>query len=869
MRENLYKTIQYEITQQGFKWHRAIDALKKVFKQNPNGMNWNTLLSGCIDTAVTHIWNRYTQGDTPRNICVMAVGGYGRGACVPYSDVDIVFLYRQTQDKEDSYPFDDLVQHMVRALWDMGFKVGQSMHTADSLMSAMQADIILQTAVLTHRYIVGDYAVYEWFVKHLPSSRPPHKIRDFIDKKRQQQIARHEKFGVSQYILEPNIKQSNGAIRDLDMVYWICLYAFPKLRYLSELGTYDGVEKRYLDDFEMCMRFFNQVRTCMHLISANASDILYFDMQKQVAQKLGYQDLGDVRGVEIFMGDYYRYVSKSEVISKALLGFVDEYLSPDVPVALPVSVLQQFPSLHTGVNIRAKKLFVYDTAVFQQHPDMLVGIFQVAQQYAYDIHPNTLISIQQFLQNTPVNISTSAVANTALLHILQGDNPHVMLHYMNISGVLSHILPEWKTIYCQMQYDMYHDYTTDAHTIRTIKELCDIQQRRYVDELPVITSLVKDICQYKQRKRVLVVALLLHDIAKGLGGDHAVLGAEIAGGVCRRMGLDDLSAETVQWLVRHHLLLSHTADRRDITDLKTVHDFTNIVHGLHLLDLLAVLTTVDVRSVGKGVWTAWKHSLVMQVYERAKRYLVGDMVPITRKNALPAVAKRLSHVGNVESILCRLTDTYLAATPDNIIDWHVTHIANCNGWCVHMKEDTENNHMQIMVYTQDTIGITARITGVLTHMQMNIVGAEIFTFYKLGVVHTYRVQSVNGYMESEIRDNMQKILSEQPPLVPRPTILRPRNRSFQVQSQVIVNNQVSYNATMIEVHTKNRYGVMALITQALSDLGISIRSARITSYGEWVCDVFYVQDKYGFKMYRPQVKKRVRESIYTALQKLD
>ena len=872
MNKKLYETICYKINNSDFKWQSAISDIQTAFKQNPNGMNWNTFISKCIDKVIQYNWNRLTTDALnltadALDMCIMAVGGYGRGLCVPYSDIDIVFLH--TASGADREKYHTLVQTMVQRLWDMGFKVGQTLHTPDSLMTHAKTDIISRTALLTHRHIAGDVIVYNHFLSLMPKYHQPDDIMDFIGQKQAEKKQRHEKFGKTQYTLEPNIKQSSGTIRDLDTVYWICLYAFPHVKNFNQLALLFDGDIDYISDFHLCMRFFMQVRTCMHLISHKPSDILYFDMQQSVAKMLKYQDVAGVQGVEIFMGDYYRHVTQAEMTTNAILDAVIYHLKPTVHVPLPTAVAKRYPSLKDGVNLRGNMLYVYRPALFEKYPNNLVYLFEIAQKYGYENHPESLIHLQKIVQNTHINFNNTKHIHKAFLHILQGNRPDIILYYMNITGVLSCIVPEWKTIYCQMQYNMYHDYTTDTHTIRAIKQVYHIQNGVYASELPIVTQIARHIRQDPIRNRVLYMAVLLHDIAKGLGGDHSVLGADIACTVCQRMGLDDLSTDTVVWLVKYHLLLSHTADRRDISDIKTIQDFIKAVHGVHLLELLLVLTTADIRSVGQGIWTPWKHSLLIRVYKTASRHLLGENSMRNRTTLLPKIAQRLSHIKRADTIISHLSDAYLGATPDDIIDWHIGCMAHTTDWCLHMRPDKQNEHIRIMIFMPDRAGITAHITGVLSGLQINIIGAEVFTFYKLGILYSFRVQSVHGYTESILREKIKTSLQNPRPTKPRYTLLKSRNRSFDVPSQVIINNQVSYNATMIEIHAKDREGLLYTVCQTLTDLELNIRSARITSYGEWVCDVFYVRDKYGFKLHREHTKNHVQQQLYRALEKLE
>lgn len=867
-----------------FKWHHVLDVVYPHFKQNLNGMNWGIFLSRVIDDIVVSVWCDSLKRHPVDGVCVMAVGGYGRTICMPYSDVDIIFLCPKGMCTRDNDALQSLVSDVVKRLWDMGFEVGQSVYTCDDVMGAVQGDSVLKTALITHRYIAGNISTYTMFCTHyntLDCHRDKDTIKVFMREKLTEKQNRRMQYGGTKYALEPNVKHTAGTLRDLDTTYWILRYGFPEMHTIRDLGDYICVDAYYAKAFDTCHHFFLTVRMAIHFLGNTKSDILSFGMQQDVANVLGYTDSDTKKAVEVFMGDYFRIVSQGEMINAVLLAVLHQTVAPVEKSPLPKAVCADFPVLATGVRLWDNAIYIEEYSVFENTPLALLHVFECVQKYGYDIHAKTIVLIHQMLDTSGEHcpkkytfspLSDNTDAHQSFLRILQGERPFEILRFMNMSGVLSCILPEWRGIYCQMQYNMYHDYTTDAHTIFAIRDLHRLRMGVFMDTMPQITQVANTILENDIYIPIIYMAVLLHDIAKGLGGDHAILGADMAQRICTRLGFEASAVHMVAWLVRYHLLLSHTAERRDIYDIKTIHDFAEHLQGVESLDLLLLLTVVDVRSVGKNVWTDWKQHLIWNVYTKTRKYLLGDAVNLDRERVLMGVRGRLSGLAGLDDILQNVSDEYLTFTPAHVLDWHVQHFVQSDGFCVAMRHTPDGTCSQIMVQCADTLGLTAKITRLWAYMRISVLGAHVHTLDGLGAVQAYRVQSSMGgcipYTQDELCHRVRTVVCDDMPIGGRLDISHKAD-AFDVACTVSMDNEASYDMTILAIRAKNTMGVLAVICRVLSHQRISIRSARIASYGERVYDAFYIQDENGKKIYDSHRQESLKCALKKALQTMD
>nr|MBC8158566.1 [protein-PII] uridylyltransferase [Alphaproteobacteria bacterium] len=572
--------------------------------------------------AVTHAYPA-ANPTTAEQIAISATGGYGRGELAPYSDIDLMFLlpYKQTPRGEQ------IAEYMLYTLWDLNLKVGHATRTIDECVRLARDDLTIRTSLLDARHLHGDEALFDQFqARFLADIVEPHGA-DFVEEKLNERDTRHERMGDSRYVLEPNVKEGKGGLRDLQTLFWIAkfLYGVDHVRDLVKRGALTAADGRR---FKKARNFLWTVRCNLHYLADRPEERLAFNNQSPVGKRMGYADREGVRGVERFMKHYFLVAKDVGDLTRILCAvWEEEHKKSQRRFRLPSLRLNRRKV--DGFQLDGERINVDSDDAFERDPVKLIRLFHEAQRNRLDIHPHALRLARQNLSLINAQLRNDAGANRLFMEMLCSENdPERTLMRLNEAGVLGRFVPDFGRVVAQMQYDMYHVYTVDEHTIRAIGIIDGIRSGALAADHPVACSVIGEV----QSLRVLYVAVLLHDVAKGRGGDHSKLGAKIARKLGRRFGLDDWEIETVSWLVLHHLHMSHTAFKRDIDDFKTVSDFVEFVQSPERLRLLLVLSVADIRAVGPDVWNAWKATLLRELYYRATEVLSGGL-PAERKAA--------------------------------------------------------------------------------------------------------------------------------------------------------------------------------------------------------------------------------------------
>ena len=544
-------------------------------------------------------------------VSVVGLGGTGRGEMAPFSDLDLMFLV-----PERGSPWcEQVIETLLYILWDLKLKVGQSVRTLDQMISAAKEDVTIRTALLEARWIWGDEDLHDAAMRRFQADIVAGSARDYVAAKLGERDARHERMGDSRYVVEPNVKDGKGGLRDLHTLYWIGKYAFgvEQPAELVDRGLFSTAEFRR---FERAERFFWSVRCHLHLMAGRAEERLGFEMQRQIAEAMRYSDRPGKSAVERFMQFYFLNARAVGDLTGLFLAQLDEQMgAKGRRFALPTFTRK--PKHLNGFTLDRGRLSIPKDDWFSDDPVRLVELFALAARQRLEIHPGAMRAATRDARLVDA-VRDDPRANALFLDVLTArDNPDGVLRWMNEAGVFGRFVPDFGRVVAQMQFDMYHHYTVDEHSIRAIGLLSRIERGELADDHPLSTALFKQIAS----RRVLYIAVLLHDIAKGRGGDHSELGAEVALELCPRFGLDEAETETVAWLVRYHLLLSNTAFRRDITDPKTADDFVRIVQSPERLRLLLILTVVDIRAVGPTTWNDWKRQLLRTLFDSAEERL--------------------------------------------------------------------------------------------------------------------------------------------------------------------------------------------------------------------------------------------------------
>ncbi|MDE2620571.1 MAG: [protein-PII] uridylyltransferase, partial [Sphingomonadales bacterium] len=614
------------------------------------------------DHVVGNVY-RASNRSTGERIAILAVGGYGRGEMAPHSDVDIAFI---TPSKQTAW-CEQVIEAMLYFLWDLGLKVGQSSRSLDEMVRMARGDLTIRTALLEGRYVWGDQDLYEEAQQRFWTEVVHGTERQFVAEKLAERNDRHKRLGDSRYVVEPNVKEGKGGLRDLHTLYWIGKYIH-KVRDASELVDVGLLTPNEYRAFRRAEGFFWAVRCHLHTITRRAEDRLTFDLQREVAARMQFADRPGKSAVERFMQLFFLHAKRVGALTGVFLAQLDEQFAKKQPRGLLAGFRTRARSLK-GYRVFGGKINVPADDWFVADPVRLIEIFALADAERLEIHPEAMRLAARDAKLIDAAVRKNPRANALFLDILTSrHDPENILRWFNEAGVFGRFVPDFGRVNAQMQFDMYHHYTVDEHTIRAIGLLSRIERGELGVDHPLATQILPKI----QSRRALYAAVLLHDIAKGRRGDHSVLGAEVAFKLCPRFGMDEAETELVAWLVRHHLLMSATAFKRDLADWKTITDFVEVVQSVERLRTLTLLTIVDIRAVGPGVWNSWKRQLIGEVYELSEERLRLGHAEHGRPQRVAAKKKAVAaHLGRdgglVETSGGQLSDAYWIAEPEDII----------------------------------------------------------------------------------------------------------------------------------------------------------------------------------------------------------
>ena len=836
-----------------------------------------------IDQLIRALFDLVTQVIYPlpnptsgERLAIIAVGGYGRGELAPYSDIDLLFLlpYKRTPHTEQ------VVEYLLYLLWDLGLKIGQSTRSVDECLRQAKSDLTIRTALLEARYLWGDQALFNEFKKRFDSDIVKGSAAQFVASKLAERDARHKRLGDSRYQLEPNIKEGKGGLRDLHTLFWIAKYIYrtDDVGKLVDLGVLSAEESQR---FDRAQKFLWTVRCHIHYLAGRAEERLTFDLQTEIGRRMGYTDHAGSRGVERFMKHYFLVAKDIGDLTRIFCAI----LEADQKHKRRLSWVRWGNGRRSlgGFVVDGEWLTIASEDFFKKNPPALLRLFQVAQQHELDIHPRALRAASLSLRLINQQLRDNSEANRLFLEILTSrKDPETVLRRMNEAGVLGRFIPDFGRVVAQMQYDMYHVYTVDEHTLFAIGILHKIESGLLKEELPLATQLMPTIVS----RRALYLAVLLHDIAKGRGGDHSEIGEQIALKLGPRLGLSVEETETVAWLVRWHLLMSSTAFKLDIGDRQTIGNFVERVQSPERLKLLLVLTVADIRAVGPKVWNGWKAALLRELYHRAIELISGGLSGEGRESraaAAQAAARRLLPDFSEPEFATFVSRGYSYYWLSFDAPTHSRHArlmreAEASGapLTVEKRVDPYRSVTEITLYTADHPGLFSRIAGALAVSGANIVDAKIITMSNGMALDTFWVQDSNGGpfdrpdKLAKLAVVFENVLSGD--LKPHRELSHPpafpsRTRVFMVTPRVLLDNKASGSHTVIEVNGRDRPGLLFEVTRALTGLNLQVSSAKISTYGEKVVDVFYVKDLFGHKIEHSAKLAEIQRTLEVVLAK--
>ncbi|GAA4642689.1 [protein-PII] uridylyltransferase [Pontixanthobacter gangjinensis] len=820
--------------------------------------------------------NVYPPGNrtASERLTIMAVGGYGRAEMAPQSDVDIAFL---TPSRRTPW-CEQVIEAILYFLWDLGLKVGQSSRTLDEMVKMAKSDLTIRTALLEGRYVWGDRDLYDEASRRFFNEVVHGTERQYVSEKLEERNARHKRMGDSRYVVEPNVKDGKGGLRDLHTLYWIGKYIH-KVRSAADLIEVGLLTKQEYRSFRRAESFMLAVRCHLHIMTGRAEDRLTFDLQREVATRMNFADRPGKSSVERFMQFYFIQARRVGSLTGVFLAHIDQEFAEKRARKGFFAGFTSRSRMHKGYKISGGKIAAPGDDWFQKDPVRLIEIFQIAESEGLEIHPDTMRQADRDSGLIKGSVQKDPRANALFLDLLSGKNdPETALRWMNDAGVFGKFVPDFGRVNSQMQFDMYHHYTVDEHTIRAIGLLSRIERGELSDDHPRSARLIHRV----NSRRAAYVAVLLHDIAKGRGGDHSQLGAEVAKKLCPRFGLDEQETALVSWLVRQHLLMSATAFKRDLSDPKTIADFVVQVQSLERLRHLMILTAVDIRAVGPGTWNSWKGQLLGELYDNAQEHLRLGHVRHGRAERVAAkkeiVAANLGKQSGLIKEYDRIfTDSYWIAEPEDVIARNLIQYSVARGLeeqlSLHCEYDSVRGATLVSVIAADHPGLFYRIAGGIHLAGANIIDARIHTTRNGWAVDNFLVQDPHGnpFQEQSQLERIKKAIGDAlanrielaPQLAKRPLPIS-RSKAFKIRQRVIFDNKASNRFTVIEVSARDRPALLNRLARTLFENQLVVHSAHITAYGERAADVFYVTDLLGTKITSADRLKTIEESLLEA-----
>ncbi len=819
-----------------------------------------------VDALLARAWRLHLPDDSP-DIALVAVGGYGRGELHPASDIDLLILLRDGDE-----PWQEGISAFLTFLWDIGLEVGQSVRNVEECVTEATRDITVATNIQESRLLLGARDLY-LEQKRLCSPEHIWPGPAFFTAKWEEQIARHARYQDTGYNLEPNIKESPGGLRDIQMIGWVAKRHFgaDTLAELVDHGFLTADEYRLLHEGQA---FLWRVRFGLHVLAKRREDRLLFDYQRELARLFGYRDTPQRLAVEQFMKQYYRTVMELSRLNEMLLQlFQEEILYPDASET-PTPINRRFQARRGFLEVRHEN-------VFRRYPFALLEAFLLLEQHPElkGVRANTIRLMRRDRELIDPDFRADLRNRSLFMEIMrQTEGVTHELRRMNRYGILAAYLPEFGKIVGQMQHDLFHVYTVDEHTLMVIRNLRRLTVPEFAHEFPFCSELIQSI----PKQELLLIAALYHDIAKGRGGDHAELGAVDAEAFCRRHGLSDYDTHLVTWLVRNHLLMSSVAQRQDISDPETVHAFAEKVGEKNRLDYLYLLTIADIRGTSDKVWNDWKGALLKQLYDATRDtfrrglenpVLQEERIRETRRLALAALQAAGHDPAAAERLWQQLGDEYLLRFRPDEVAWQTGAIlarADSRAPLV-LVRDAERGGSDVFVYGPVRADLFLRLTRVLERAGASIMDARIFDTDDGHALDAFRVVDAEGRplgpeRGADLQARLLHALTDPAAKIPEPSTTLPRQvRHFAFPPSIRFDPDPVHGRTLMHVRAVDRPGLLSRIAQALHECGVQLCNARVATFGEKAEDMFYITGADGHPVSDEKTQTCLRERIVELL----
>lgn len=840
------------------------------FREDRNGLAAVEALSEGMDGVVVTLFKvahwHFMQGVglSSERLAVLAVGGFGRRELAPGSDIDIMFVVPR---RLTAY-HEQMVESVLYGMWDMKLKVGHTVLSLEDIEESVR-DITLGTSLLDMRLVAGDGALFQEVRERL-SRRTMAEVRDFITGKLEERDARHHRFGNTRFMLEPHIKDGKGGLRDLHNLYWIIrslgghedVASGCFLDKLKEMMTSNGgLSVEEWQSFRNAWSFLTSVRVALHAVAGDHEDRLRLEHQQTLASFFRYKSARGQRDVERFMRHYFMITRRVGELTRVVCGSLRHTQSDVFPVDHSVAV-----TTPEGFVLDQGRLNAPDVAL---DAETVLRFFDRLLQSDSDIHPDSYRRMTRMLP--ALKRPRSNQVYEVFLQILAAEQGQErVLRLMNECGVLGSLVVPFDHIRAQIQFNMFHVYTTDEHTIRAVGCLNAIERGTLGNSLQWASRAMG---QLGERRRALYVAMLLHDIGKGRGGDHSILGAEIAEQLCPQWGMSAEDTALVVWLVRDHLLMSQVATKQDLDDPETLTGFTSAVTTPERLRMLVCLTIADIRSIGPGVWNDWKGELLRKLFQRSESVLLGSSGDVGLYGSLDTVLGEIRQglsgyaEDRVAEILALPEDEYfLSAHPEHVLQELklALEAPNTAGWSCRLYPDLQTSMTRLAVWTSDMPMLFSKLAGAVALSGCDILDAHLHIWRNGQVMGQFTVRTagggeLEGRHEQGLLHRLDQVLAcEDLPSMPRRA---PVGQRITFTPRVSLNNELSHRATVVEVMAPDGPGLLYRLAQALNALGLKVKSAKISTVGSQAVDVFYVSDRWGNKVHKSMMQEKITDSL--------
>ena len=823
-------------------------------------------------------------GNKHYQFSLIAVGGYGRGELSPHSDLDILFLLPNKLRKNDTKKIENVIELILYILWDLGYTVGHSTRTIDDCIEKSRSDLTISTSLLEKRFVAGNNDIYDLLNNKFKIFIYNTKTLDFVEAKLKESETRHKRFGESRYVVEPNVKDGKGGLRDLHTLIWILKFAY-KVDTISKLINVGALTKEEAVPFAEAQRFLLSVRCHLHYRANREDDRLAMDAQLEIAKSMNFKNTITHKDVERFMKRYFLATKTVGNLTRIFCAAIETEFNK--PLRMSFLSFKKRENI-TPFRLEVGRLFSYEREILTENPINIIKLFYISHINNIDIHPKTLRQITSLRKLINLKVRQNVEANKMFLNILTSDkDPTRTLRLMNEANILGQFIPEFQKIVGLMQFDMYHSYTVDEHTIFTISNLHSLRSGKFSDFAPLTSSAILEIKSYKS----LFVAMLLHDIAKGKKGDHSENGSLIASKICPRLGLNKEETKMVEWLVLHHLLMSKTAFRYELGDPKVIKNFAKQVRSIDKLKSLLALTVADIRGVGPDVWNDWKGALIKELYIKTYDLLKPpqEISKITEplKSSKELLIRYLNNKGvndlDIKTYCSKFYNNYWGTfnLPSVVNHYEIfTSMKNYSKKLhVYLSNDSKLKATELLVITPDHHGLFSQISGLVASSGYDIVSAKIITRSDGYALDTFFLQNKERKPISDI--NLRKKLIEtitkglegnfniEKALNIKWKEIPARFRAVKAPIRVIIDNKTSDQYTILDIKCKNAPGVLYKITKIITSLGLQINTANVSTYGDRVVDIFYLKNAFGSKVDDNTTIEKVKNSILEELKEID